>query len=373
MNIGIITWFRYENYGTKLQAIALQAYLRGEGHNVKLIDFQVPESIHSAKKQSFFTRLYNKLNYLALKKSQKVYKEQLTVRSCRLERVIQEQCVITDKAVNDTSFTDICNQFDLIICGSDQIWNPNWYHPYYYADLPGIKTKKISYAPSIGIQAIPENKKSLMQKSLRKFSYVTVREEKAAVLLEPLLGYRPQKVLDPTMLISFQKWKDMFQLAKQNQQRYILCYFLSDNRKHWRAVTQFSHIHNLPIKIIPQQGFSFFQKGEIHANAGVKEFLELIQNADYVLTDSFHGTVFSILFEKEVYVFERFQDDLYSSQNARITELVKRFGIEDHLLKHNSNIIQLKSSINYRFVSSKLNILKEKSGKILNAEIEAQS
>lgn len=370
MKIGIITWFRYENYGTKLQAIALQSYLREKGHDVELIDFQIPEPINSAKKQSVSSRLYRKINYLALKCSRRMYKEQLKIRSCRLEQVIQEKCIIKKKAENDISFIGICNEFNLIICGSDQIWNPNWYHPYYYADLPGIKTKKVSYAPSIGIQSIPENTKLLIQKSLKSFSYVTVREETAASLLEPLLGYRPQKVLDPTMLMSGRQWKEMFQLTTQIQQRYILCYFLSDNRNHWNAVVKFAHKHNLSIKIIPQQGFSFFQKGEIHADAGVKEFLELIQNAEYVLTDSFHGTVFSILFEKGVYVFERFQDDLYSSQNARVMELVKQFGIEDHLIPYNSKNIEPKNPIDYSKVHATLNTLRSQSEKILQTEIK---
>lgn len=370
MKIGIITWFRFENYGTKLQAIALQGFLRNKGYDVKLIDFNIPETVALGKKKTLSTRLHRKLNYLALMKAQKKYSNQLETRCHRLEQVIYDKCVLTEKAEDNIAFIRICNQFDLIICGSDQIWNPNWYHPYYYADFPEIKTKKVSYAPSIGIEEIPENVKSSMQKSLKDFSWVTVREEKATLLLEPLLGYRPQKVLDPTMLYSGQQWKNLFQLRFKKNQRYLLCYFLSDNKNHWNAVIKFAYKHNLPMKIIPQQGFSFFQKGELHADAGVKEFLELILNAEYVLTDSFHGTVFSILFEKNVYVFERFQEDQYSSQNARVRELVKQFGIEDYLLPYNSKNVEIKKMIDYQKVRTILNILRSKSEKVLQTEIE---
>ncbi len=279
-------------------------------------------------------------------------------------------CDITRTIDNDEQYINVCNQFDLIICGSDQIWNPNWYHPYYYADFTEIKAKKISYAPSIGIQEIPEEMKAYIQKSLKGFAWVTVREEKAAALLQPLLGYHPQKVLDPTMLFSGETWKELLHLQVQSGQRYALYYFLSDNRNHWKACMKFARSKNLIVKIIPQGGFSFFRKGNKYPDAGVKEFLELILNAEYVLTDSFHGTVFSILLEKEFYLFERFKDDEYFSQNDRVRELIKQFDLEDHMLKYNSHNIEEKVPIDFIRVHLKLNSLRLKSEKILRNEIE---
>ena len=368
MKIGIITWFRYENYGTKLQAIALYSYLKEKGHEVKLIDFRVPRP----KKipLPLHTRIYKKINYTVLQQAQKKYKRQLAARSDLFDKVIQTMCDVTEIADTDLKYIDICNQFDLIICGSDQIWNPNWYHPYYYADFPEIKAKKVSYAPSMGIQTIPEEKKEPIQNSLKSFACVTVREEKAASMLEPLLGYHPQKVLDPTMLLSGKCWKDLFRLTVQNGQKYVLCYFLSDNRNHWKASMKFALRKGLAVKIIPQEGFSFFQRGNKYPDAGVKEFLELILNAEYILTDSCHGTVFSILLEKEFYLFERFKDDKYYSQNDRVRELIQQFGLQDHMLQYNSHKIVEKVPIDFTKVNLELNHLRARSEQILKDEIE---
>ena len=369
MKIGIITWFKYENYGTKLQAVALQSYLRSQGHDVQLIDFPIPELPGIRRKRSFIKRVYGRLNYMALQYAHKRYIDQFRRKSQRMERVINEQCIVTAPIEDDNDYINTCNQFELIICGSDQIWNPNWYHAYYYADFPGIRVRKISYAPSIGISKIPEDKKDDIRKSLASFSLVTVRENKAASLLEPIIGYKPQIVLDPTMLITKEQWINMFELDIQKEQRYVLCYFLTDNENHWIAARKFSRENSMETRIIPQMGFSYYRKGRKYMDAGVKEFLELIFNAEYVLTDSFHGTVFSLLFEKEVYIFERFKDDQFFSQNDRVRDLVNEFGIKDHLLKYNNKRIEGISKINYTEVDDKLRKLRVQSETILKNEI----
>lgn len=369
MRIGIITWFRYENYGTKLQAIALQSYLRSLGHDVQLIDFPVPDPPRPHKKKKFLNRVYGRLNYMMLQYARKRYSDPLAMKSLRMKQVINEQCIVTEPIKNDEDYINICNQFDLIICGSDQIWNPNWHHPYYYADFPEIKAKKISYAPSIGIREIPEDKKELIYESLKSFSMITVRENRAASLLESIIGYKPQKVLDPTMLITKEQWIDLFGLKTNEKQQYLLCYFLSDNKNHWKAARRLAREKHMTIRIIPQMGFSYFYKGEKYLDAGVKEFLDLILNADYVLTDSFHGTVFSLLFEKEVYTFERFKDDRYFSQNDRVIELADEFNIRNHLLQYNTRRIICVPPINYTEIRHRLELLRERSETILNNEI----
>ena len=364
MKIGIITWFRYENYGTKLQAIALQRYLRKGGHDVQLIDFPIPE--HPRPQKKFLDRVHSRLNYMMLQYARKQYCDQLAEKSLRMEQVINDQCLVTVPIKTDEDYINICNQFDLIICGSDQIWNPNWYHPYYYADFPEIKVKKISYAPSIGIHEIPEDKKELINKSLKSFSMITVRENKAASLLEPIIGYKPKTVLDPTMLITKEQWMDLFDLKSKEKEGYLLCYFLTDNRNHWKAARRLAQEKHMTIRIIPQMGFSYFYKGKKYVDAGIKEFLNAILNADYILTDSFHGTVFSLLFEKEVYTFERFKDDQYFSQNDRVRELADEFKIRDHLLKYDTQKIICVPPINYTEIGYRLDLLKERSEIILN-------
>lgn len=370
MKIGIVTWFDFENYGTKLQAIALQYYLRSRGNTVELINFKVPGRLPFARRKKICLKLFSeKFSYWALKCAQIKYREQLNVRSHRLKNVIQEKCTVTEKVEDDDSYVKICNKFDLLVFGSDQIWNPSWYHPYYYADFPEIKSPKIAYAPSLGVRKIPDDLKEVIKKGLAKFALVTVREERAQQLLKPLLGYLPAKVLDPTLLLSGQQWKEMFQIKSKRTRPYQLCYFLSDNWNHWRAIKKIAEQNNLEVIILPQTGFSFFKEGIICADAGVKEFLELISNAEYVFTDSFHGTVFSLLFEREVYIFERFMPDKFFSQNDRVIDLAKQFELEDHLVKYNSYEIALQKRIPYQKVNSILEKMRTYSKNVIDCYV----
>lgn len=349
MNIGVITWFDFENYGTKLQAIALQLYLKELGHNVKLLDILVPTE-QEYKKVSYLDRFRKRVNYSFLKCVKNAYKDQLCLKSFRMKKIISDLCECTEKITDAKTYVDICNQFDLLVCGSDQIWNPNWYHPYYYADFPEIQTRKISYAPSMGIHTIPERKKNLIREGLKGFDAISVRETRTAELLQPLIGFYPPKVLDPTMLLSKSQWENLFDLRNVKCESYILCYFLSDNSNHWNAVKKFAKEKNMPLYVIPQNVFSFFQKGKICADAGVKEFLKLVKGAQYILTDSFHGTIFSIIFEKEFYLFERFKSDQCFSQNDRVVELTEQFNVKNRLLNFNCEEIVTQSPIDYNEV-----------------------
>lgn len=371
MHIGIITWFDYENYGTKLQAIASYVYLKRLGHEVKFVDFFPPKK-QKNNNVNFLGRVQNKANYLALKYAAQIYEDKLCTRSYRMKQVISDLCECTEKIMNDREYIDACNQFDLLICGSDQIWNPNWYHPYYYADFAEIQSRKISYAPSIGVHVIPENIEERMRESLKKFETISVREERAAELLQRIIGYHPKKVVDPTMLLSKNEWENLIFLHEKKVKPYVLCYFLSDNRNHWLAARKFAKERDLDLAVIPQGGFSFFQKAEIHADTGVREFLELIKNSQCVLTDSFHGTVFSILFEKEFYIFERFKQDQCVSQNDRVIELVKQFDVQNHLLKFNSRKIVDQPPIDYKKIRCTLNKLKAESESFLISAIEGR-
>lgn len=366
MKIGIITWFLYNNYGSKLQAIALQRYLRNLGHDVWLINFPPPKPAKFRRRVKFLDRA---LNSVTIRIARRVYHGALTERSERLEHAMQTYCNLTEPIGNDADFIRICNRFDLLIAGSDQIWNPNFYHPYYYAAFPDIKPRKVSYAPSLGIQEIPKEKQEPMRKAIETFSYVTVREKAGALLLEKLLGYRPQTALDPTMLLTKKDWMELLGLQAKEGQKYALCYFLTDNRTHWHTAAQFAKEKRLELRIIPYMGLSYFCKGKKYMDAGVWEFLDLILNAEYVLTDSFHGTVFSLLFQKEVYTFTRFRDDKDFSQNDRVRELAAQMHIGDHLLPFNARKVPNIPPIRYEEMNQTLGRLRKRSEAILREEL----
>lgn len=355
MHIGIITWFSYENYGTKLQAFALQKYLKELGNDVEIINF-IPPEIYSLnqKHASLLDKIKSQPKKYKAKNIFKKYNKEITFRHRKMDSFIENNCNLTKKIEDDDCFINICNSFDLLICGSDQIWNPNLYHKYYFADLENIRTPKISYAPSLGVNEINSEVEPNLKQSLKKFSFVTVREDTGANLLRNITNKDVTVVLDPTLLLSKNIWIKYAKNEFSSLDNYVLCYFLSDNKNHWRAVSRFAKSHDLQLIIIPQEANSYKQSAKIYPEAGVEDFLGLILNATYVITDSFHGTVFSLIFQKQFYTFERFKENKYSSQNSRIKNLLEKVSLYSRLIEFNQKKIEEKNNINYQIIDLKL-------------------
>lgn len=370
MRIAIITWFSYENYGTKLQAIALQKYLRNLGYYVELLNFEPPQIVlNSIKKETFLEKVCKQPYKYKERWILQKHKSDIEEKHKKMDKIIQKECVLSDKICTKKDYIDICNKFDLLICGSDQIWNPNLYHKYYFADFADIITPIISYAPSFGVNTVRKEVIEDLKHSLKRFQFITVREKQGAKIVEELIGKNPPVVMDPTFLLDSVEWKSLTS-KKYKEKPYVLCYFLSDNKKHWEAVNRFTKKYNLDLYVIPQHYYSYIQKGEIFCKAGVEDFLDLISDASYVLTDSFHGTVFSLIFNKQFYTFERFKDDPFSSQNSRIINLLDSLSLMKRLNIFNSVEIKEQKMIDYNFVNKKLNQIINESKDILNKGLQ---
>lgn len=244
---------------------------------------------------------------------------------------------------------------------SDQIWNPNWYHRFYYADYDQIQSRIISYAPSMGVNAIREEQADEIKRSLSRLSAVSVREKKGVALLKSLSLQEPAVVVDPTLLLDAKDWNAIFPTQKPCEEKYILSMFLTDNASHWRAAQIFAKSTGLKQIVIPYCGFSYFQNAEIKVDTGIQDFLNLIRGAEYILTDSFHVTVFSLIYRKQFYTFERFKEDAFSSQNERIRNILEIANVSDRLVPYGTNRIDFKNDIKYNAVVDTLNIEIEKS------------
>lgn len=358
-NIGVITWFSGPNYGTNLQAIALQKVLRKLGYNSELINFTPPEILKkkelSEKLKIFFSNQIVKIKNIIIKKR---YGTLIIDRNKKMLKSLENNCIFSSYIDSEKKFIDICNSYDILIFGSDQIWNPNWFHPFYYGDYEEIKTQRIAYAPSIGVTKIGKELSSKYKNALERFKDIAIREDSGIILLNNIIKKDILKVVDPTFLLTSFDWDKIFELNNNCNEEYILCYLLTDNKNHIKAVYNFVHKHKLKLKIIPYQKDTYFMKGEVIANAGSKDFLQLIKNAKYVITDSFHGLVFSLIYQKQFYILTRFNDDKKESQNSRIYQLINEYKISSRLQKYNTNIIKEEKDINYTIVNKKLEIQK---------------
>lgn len=348
MKIGIITWFTGPNYGTNLQAIALQYFLHQQGNDVSIINYEVAPPTVKNCGRNIIEKIKNQPHKYLTKYALYKYKAQILNRNKKMVSEIQKNCNFTDRIQSEEELIENCNKFDLLICGSDQIWNPNWYNKFYYADYPEILTPRISYAPSLGVNNIPKDKLREIITGLKKFDAISVREEKGADILTPYLEEKPSVVLDPTFLLSEDDWASIFPLKNDHESNdYVLAFFLAENKQHFRATQDFAKRHNLKYIIVPYVGISYLQKGEKLAGTSSGDLLNLIRNAKYVITDSFHITVFSLIHKKQFYTFQRFKDDAYSSQNVRITNLLKLVHLENRMIPYEMTSIMDLEDINY--------------------------
>ncbi|MDA3769084.1 polysaccharide pyruvyl transferase family protein [Streptococcus thermophilus] len=348
MKIGIITWFTGPNYGTNLQAIALQYFLHQQGNDVSIINYDVAPPTVKNCGRNIIEKIKNQPHKYLTKYALYKYKAQILNRNKKMVSEIQKNCNFTDRIQSEEELIENCNKFDLLICGSDQIWNPNWYNKFYYADYPEILTPRISYAPSLGVNNIPKDKLREIIRGLKKFDAISVREEKGADILTPYLEEKPSVVLDPTFLLSEDDWASIFPLKNDHESNdYVLAFFLAENKQHFRATQDFAKRHNLKYIIVPYVGISYLQKGEKLAGTSSGDLLNLIRNAKYVITDSFHITVFSLIHKKQFYTFQRFKEDAYSSQNVRITNLLKLVHLENRMIPYEMTSIMDLEDINY--------------------------
>lgn len=373
MNLGVVTWFKYENYGTKLQAFALQAYLHDLGHKVCLINLSVNDKNKGILKKIQEHSVLSLCDRLLFEIVKLVHRDAFALRSKKLGDFVSKNCCLTECVDTKSSFEKICNSFDAVICGSDQIWNPNFYNPLFFFGGVKISAKKIAYAPSFGVNTIPENLKNSIANDLKNIDEISVREHTGAQIVCSLIGFSPQVVVDPTLLLSASQWVSRLGLSKQVKEKsssYILIYFLGDNLLHWKAARRYAKEKNLAIKVIPpiNKGFAYFQQGEVMKDVGVEDFLNLIRNAEFVITDSFHGLIFSLIFRKQFVVFERHNPNMKSGQNSRILDMLELLSLTRMLLPYNSTII-LEKCVTYDEIDLKIKDLVNHSKTFLHSAL----
>lgn len=322
MKIGIETIVDYSNYGNRLQNLALQTVLEKLGNEV------VTLRDYTSKNYSFLSKVFDSIktgNFLH-KIKVNLSKKNNSIDELRkrnfinfTKKYINESSFYIDEATEDYSFD---NQFDCYVIGSDQIWNFN---------LPGFSRAsfvdysnkpKISYAASFGVSNIPNDYEEIYKTGLEKVKYISVRENAGKDIINNILNRKVEVVLDPTLLLETADWKKLISNKETYNQKYVLTYFLSpiknDDKEY---IKKYASDRNLIIKNLAD----YHDKSLWVADP--LEFVNLFSQADVIFTDSFHASVFSIIFEKP---FEVFQRNLKGqNMNSRIETLFDTLGIKE--------------------------------------------
>lgn len=368
MKIGILTFIGVENCGALLQAYALSNKLTELGNEAEIINL-ISNNEYNRKKFSAIKNkafLARRLYYLLYLKSIKIRKEKFNdFRNSYLSIVPKE------KKIYENELERNCKKYDCLVCGSDQIWSqdPKLYDrsDAYFINFP-YKGKKISYAASFGdnLEYVEKNKKHIIP-YLKEFNNISVREKEAKIFLEKN-KIKCEITVDPTILISKKEWEKIAIVPKEKE-NYIL-YFSVNSRKYSiniaKKLSKQTGLKVIELNPHPKSWNSGFKK---KYGTGPREFLGYILNAKYIVTNSFHGTVFSILFNKPFIAAFDEKDGKIIKENRKYT-LLDELGLQDCIITESKKeYLQKINNINWGKVNKDLEKLKNDSINYLKKNI----
>lgn len=339
MKIGIVTFTYGDNFGQRLQNYAVQQILKERGHEVYTLRQKPPViGLHS-----MLSKVKNIKKTLRFARRHRSF-----VNYDKKNIAYYPNTILQPKNIK----ADFSDEFDYFIAGSDQVWSP------YSADVNSTmflnfapKQKSIALSPSIAADRIPTDKKNEYRKYLNNFAHLSVREFKGAELIKDITGKEAKVLLDPTLALHKKDWLIHMRAPKYKlPKKYILKYFLGDENKI-KLTDELKEIEIVDVL-----------NDKTYMNTSPDEFLYLIYNAEFVITDSYHGTIFSLLFHKKFFIFERVSGSVV--MNSRFETLYKHFPIVNQLNNNIANVDKNKDI--YRQFDTKLGILREEFEKYIS-------
>ncbi len=319
----IITFQDEINYGAALQAYALYHKLSEYG-STKILNYSMDSSHQCGIKE----KIINNMPKAIIKKN-------------RFRNFMNKKTQLTRKVKTINEVETECKEYDNLVFGSDQIWAfdiTKDSKDVYLANYNTYDENVISYAASIGKETISKDNKEYLIKSLKNYSSISVREESAKKIIGD--KYNCEIVLDPTLLLTSKEWEDSLQLENKNN-KYILVYMLDHSDALTNAAKEIGDKMNM--KIIHFNNINRFGKrGVSKSAADPRKFAELFKNASFVLTNSFHGLAFSIIFEKQFICF------LHKTKSTRQENLLKKLELKNRIYDDKTGMdIYLKEKIDY--------------------------
>lgn len=347
--VGIATLHSAINYGVYLQAYAMQKKVEDFGYDAEIIHYvKRTESVSSSGRMSKVKRLL--LHPVKTKKiiDNKIMKagSNFTGRSFSFSKFASKNFNLT-RLCNDMDDAEkIAEKYDAVVCGSDQIWNPvhTDCNPYYFLQFVP-QEKRIAYAPSVACEEIPEKYLVPFRDYISSFSSISVRESSGAELVEKITGRKCVNTVDPTLLYDKNFWNGFALPERLVKEPYIFCYFLGGTEIHKKAIDRIEKETGKKVVLSPfDSEINNLKKGE-KIYADIAEFLALVRDADFVLTDSFHGVAFSVNFRKSFAAVKR--ADIDAGRHTRVNDFLRKISLADRIVS-GENIDTFKfSEINY--------------------------
>lgn len=381
--IGAAVCYDTKNFGSQLQVLATIQILKELGAEVEIIQYK--KKITPIFIIQTIPRLFNPFfisNKIKVKhKNREIKKhpkisEKTEIRNKRFDEFVNRHFAPLLKKYCgwETLVKESAQNYDMFLCGSDQLWLPSNLGSHFYTlEFAPDNKPKISYATSFGVRQIPYYQKKRTARYLNRFEALSTRELTGAGIVEKLTGKKAQVVCDPTLLFNASEWCKIIPNKPLFDEPYVFCYFLGTNPDYRKAANRFKNETGLKLVTCPfldnfvkaDRTFGDIQLFDMDAS----DFVNLIRYADYILTDSFHGSVFSILNHKKFLTFDRFGEGK-NSRNSRIDSLCALLGLGERRYAGNTSVIY--KEIDYVKTDELLKKLREESLNYLKKAINRE-
>lgn len=375
--IALVTCYFQHNYGSQLQALATQMIFDKLGFENETIRIDgLKAEINKAKYRYFLSKIFD-LNTVRdkmatvrkqmAKTTNLEYAHNLATRDYIFSHFAETKFKLSELYTSKSELGKNAHFYEAFVVGSDQLWLPsNISADYYTLNFVPDDVKKIAYATSFGVSQLPHKQAKMAKHFLKRLNAIFVRETSGQKLIKQLIGKDVPLVCDPTLLFTAEEWNKQAPAIRLIKGNYILCYFLGNNPEQRRFARKLAAVLNCKIVQLPNldeyiksdEGFADYPLYDVSP----LDFIALIRDAQFVLTDSFHCTVFSTLFKKPFFSFRRYHNDSQVSTNSRIYSLLDTFGIPERLLNGQENIEScLQMKIDFTKVHSNIDLLRKQS------------
>ncbi|CDA30465.1 polysaccharide pyruvyl transferase [Clostridium sp. CAG:492] len=383
--VGIVSCYFKHNYGSMLQAYATQKVLDNMEIPNETINIDENIDFANGKKKYYMSQITNipfiksKLGMVKLKFDKKINKNlgnNIQIRDNKYKE-FEKNFKLTKPYKTYKELSEQCAKYSDVIVGSDQLWLPvNVVADYYTLNWVPDNVNKVSYATSFGVSTVPDKYKNDYKKFLNRINCLSTREEAGVKLVEQLSDNKATLVCDPTLLLNKEEWMDIQKEEPIIKEKYILCYFLGKNIEHRKFAERLKEKTGCKIVSLnhADEYVKYSDKFCDYApyDIGPAEWINLIRNAEYVCTDSFHGTVFSLINNTKFFTFERYSNkNSKVSTNSRIYSLLGIVDLKERILSGTENVDDvIKMQINFDNVNEKLDKFRESSKRFLKNSIK---
>lgn len=372
MKIGIVTMYHQNtNYGGNLQAYALKEVINSFGYSCELLDYVDYPNMFMYHIKNFLINLYNKIRLLKNLNGIKCDSFTKDRIKCILKfnKSLQHSKTYCKKTINNAN-----KIYDCFIAGSDQVWNVNWINDFYSLEFVDSNKYKFSYAASLGVNKLNDLQKDYFRKFLDKMNSVSVRETQSVSVLSELTDKKIENVIDPTLLLDKEEWDD---ISSQRiiKEPYVFCYLLGNGTRIRKIARKYADEHGVALVTIPFLNNSYRECDDGYGDIQLKkvsigDFISIIKYADKIFTDSFHGTVFAHIFNKQFVAV----NISISPTGVRIASLTELFGTSNYYFCDDDSFSYDKvlnlPPIDYSVVSDMFNKIRNKSLDYLRENIE---